>query len=162
VCFTERFPFIFCQERAAQGRQSHRPFPARFAINAAVRRVDFRRLRLPPCFQRVTVSVRYDRNRTANPTPRLCPRQHLRPDARRSLSSCARTDAPRFSARRRADRRELLKLLRAQELQCRRGDDFETDSMRPSTSADGDSFKCYFHVATPNIDLNAYVVGVGL
>ena len=42
--------------------------------------------------QWVTLSVRYDRNHTAKPTPRVCPRQHLRPelDARR-LSSCAST-----------------------------------------------------------------------
>src|SRR5271169_1467660 len=38
---------------------------------------------LPLTDQGVTVTVRYDRYSFAKPLPRLYPRQHLRPDARR-------------------------------------------------------------------------------
>jgi hypothetical protein len=43
-----------------------------------------------PVLSRAYVSARYDRNRHPNPPPRLCSRQHLRPDARRAACAVAR------------------------------------------------------------------------
>jgi hypothetical protein len=45
---------------------------------------DFRALFLSLSFQQVIVPERYARFVPPKPTPRLCPRQHLRADARRS------------------------------------------------------------------------------
>ena len=51
-------------------------FPSRLGINQ-----DFCKFALTQCLQGVTVCKRYDRNRPANPPPRIRPRQHLRADA---------------------------------------------------------------------------------
>ena len=64
--------------------------------------------------QRVIVPVRFDRNSPVQPAFRLCPRQYLWADARRSLSSYATRAARIFITRRRRARAatgvELLKM----------------------------------------------------
>src|SRR5205823_6558475 len=65
---------------------------------------DFRKDHLPKPVQQVTLSERYDRIRTSKSPPWLCPRQHLRTDARRPNHPTSRRgmrqDLPREGKRR--------------------------------------------------------------
>ncbi len=68
---------------------------------------DFRAVCVTLRFQEVRVSVRYAQIRTQNPPPWLCPRQHLRADARRAVGAVEgrglNPDLPREGERHAAD-----------------------------------------------------------
>ena len=77
---------------------------------------EFREIGLPSPDQGVTLPVTYDRNASAKPPHRLCPRQHLGPNPRRQLeqlraAGCTKIYREKVTGAH-SDRRELLKMLK--------------------------------------------------
>ena len=116
--------FWATRRRALETRRANIPSPhrrkrARSGLRCAPLTVakikEFRQIRLPLPDQGVTLAVRYDRNSPAKPPSRLCPRQHLRPDAQLEQlrgAGCAKIYREKVTGAH-SDRRELLKMLKA-------------------------------------------------